>query len=173
MDKKKVEILVAVGLVVIFLVIILQPKKKNQQKKVSYEVQEITGVESVLSSINLIKGNKINVAALEALDIPQEEQTNGRNPFDILVQTNPIAVVPVVEESSEEDSGPFPDLKIQGVVFAQDNPQDSVAIIDDKELKIGDTIEGWTIIIVRDEMVTFQKGKTVHKVNLYEQDNMN
>ncbi|MFC1809236.1 hypothetical protein ACFL3D_03850 [Candidatus Omnitrophota bacterium] len=170
MDRKKVEIIIAVGLILIFFVIILKPKKRGSKGAVKYTVEEVKGVEDVLHSINLIKSNKINLDSIQSIEELRTEQVAGRNPFDILVKTNVIEPEPEIEEPEEmvEDVGPFPDIEIQGVVFAQHNPADSVVIINNEELKIGDRIKEWEIILVQDQVVQFKKENTVHEINLYE-----
>jgi len=169
-EKKKIEIIVAVGLVFIFLLIILMPKKKTKVQKASYEVQEIQGVENVLESINLIKSNKLDLSAVEEIENLEVEGAAGRNPFDILVQTNVIDQKEDVEEEYEEEMRPFPTVTIQGVVYAQDQPSDSVAVIDDDELKIGDFIEGWEIVLIQEKRVVFKQGGVTREVNLYDDE---
>lgn len=168
MEKKKIEIIVAVGLVFIFLLIILSPKKKKGSHSASYEVQEIQGVDAVLESISLIKSNKLNLSAVSEIEKLDIESAGGRNPFDILVQTNVIVQEEVVEETVEEEVISFPTINIQGVVYAQNQPSDSVAVIDDEELRVGDSIEGWEIVVIREERVVFKHGATTHEINLYD-----
>jgi type II secretory pathway component PulC len=168
-DKKKIQIYAAVSLVVVFVAILLIPKDKKAAS-VELETPEVKGVQTVLDSIRLIKSNKIDPAALKNLEELKGAQVGGRNPFDILVQTNVIATPPpeAVAETVIENAEPFPEINVQGVVYAQDNAADSVVIINGEELKIGDAVEGWEIVLVNDDLVMFKKGTSVHKLSLYE-----
>jgi hypothetical protein len=169
-DRKKIEIYAAVGLVVIFVAILLIPKDKKKAEPVESETHEVKGVQAVLDSIRLIKSNKIDPAALKNLEELKGAQVGGRNPFDILVQTNVIAAASpeAVAETVSENAEPFPEITVQGVVYAQDDAADSVVIINGEELKIGDAVEGWEIVLVNDDLVMFKKGTSVHKLSLYE-----
>jgi hypothetical protein len=170
-EKKKIEIYVALGLIVIFIAIIMMPKNKKKFMNVDDAgIPEVEGVQLVLESIQLIKKNKIDPAALQNLEDSKSAHVGGRNPFDILVQTKVIAVAPpeAIAETMVESIEPFPEVTVQGVVYAQDNPADSIVIINGEELKIGDAVDEWEIMQINDDLVMFKKGSSVHKLSLYE-----
>ncbi len=170
MDKKKIQLYIVVTVIVIFVAILIMPKDKKRMIAVDSSDHEVKGVQDVLESIRLIKSNKIDTSALKSLEDLKSTQVGGRNPFDILVQTNVVQAPgeTVVAEAVDVAPEPFPEVSAQGVVFARDNPADSVVIINGEELKIGSTIEGWEIVTINDDLVMFKKGASVHKLSLYE-----
>jgi len=55
---------------------------------------------------------------------------------------------------------------VSGIIYAQ-TEIDSQVIVNGELYKVGDTIEGWTVVTIEDEMVLFENGETEYIFNLY------
>ena len=101
--------------------------------------------------------------------IMQEKVQEGwkRNPFEILVST--VIIKEDEEESTIFTSAGDPTFTVSGIVHEL-KPEDSSVIIDGDFYKIGDTVDGWTVIDIKAENVHFIKGQTEYIYNLYEHE---
>lgn len=168
LDKKQIETILAVVLIVVFLGILLKPRPKKMSFAYQKATENVGIVVGVLSDIAAIQKDKLDVSAKDTITIADVK----RDPFDILVETTRVVPQPLPPEPEEpvqeaEPEVAVPKLTVQGLLYQEKAPASSIAIMNGIEYKVGDTIEGWTIEEIRSDAVVLRHGKQRHEVKLY------
>ncbi|MCD6583860.1 MAG: hypothetical protein J7K71_04160 [Candidatus Omnitrophica bacterium] len=152
MDKKRVELIITLGLVIIFIFVLavnLKPKKPKQKLSPSSKISEKEkGV-----SISKKKIEKILRASPQEI----EKQKNraqlswGRDPF--------FSSFLVKKEVSKTTS-----LTLKGVTIGKDKK--GYAFINDEIVTIGDTIEGYQVIEIQKNKVILKRDNELFYLTL-------
>jgi len=169
-SKKNIQILVIIGCSLILCGLLLNNfLKGDSSSRVEFD-KMIDSVSNIFNDfdgyVRLLADKEIN-DSLER--IMQEKVQEGwkRNPFEILVST-------VILKDDEKESSIFtsvgdPTFTVSGIVYEM-KPEDSSVIINGEFYKLGDNVNGWTVVDIKAENVHFKKGETEYIYNLYEHE---
>jgi len=165
MDKQKIQILAAGALGLVLVVLLFGNMFGKRSSGSAPVTQSSDSVSQIFREFDANVSYLANKEINDTLErIMQEKLQEGwqRNPFQILVSTK------MEQEIAEEElvSVGEPTFAVSGIIYAQ-TEIDSQVIVNGELYKVGDTIEGWTVVTIEDEMVLFENGETEYIFNLY------
>ena len=162
--KTQMEIIIVVFLIVVLGgLLITTPEKKEKRSVAQLDPAKIESIMELFTHNDILCGEEQLAGHVRAYCEKQRKKPYGRNPFALTVDTateEPLAGEVVTDREA-------PQVSIQGVLYVKDDPQSSIAIIGGQEKKVGDSVNGWTIVRIRDNVVYFQNGQQVYKSHLY------
>lgn len=129
MDKRRIELIIAVVASLIFIILLINALTKLKRAPSPIPTMPETAVQ------------RAEPALVKPADIERKDLTWGRDPF-------------VLGEVKSEKKGPTR-LVLNGIIWDEKNPY---AIINDEVVAKGDTIDGNTVIEVRRDSVILDSG---------------
>ena len=164
MDKKQKEIIAAVALVVIAIVAFLlaagkimrsSPRRGGGAPKIDAKLPPLS--ETVSGGTELSKSGaassqgavqKEKVAIYNVEDMPW-----GRDPF---VFDRAFIFTPGTGQTRAAKEEQLASLKLAGIIISTDKPQDSIAVINGENLKVGEKIGGFILRDIKTNSVTLE-----------------
>ena len=173
MDKKQKELIIASFVVIIALIMVFSTIKKaggSKSKKpvaaISVEGQSSRGDFSYLESETSYVRRDASTKTRRASSYNVEELDWGRDPFVIdkakLLESTGQSWAVKLEQLSR--------LKLTGMMVSGDTPEDSIAVINGEDLKIGDNIFGFIIKDIRSNFVVLESGSQKFMLRLWEEE---
>ena len=144
MDKKKREQIILIVLIPAFLISVIYMRSVNKKSATTGTVKVTSSSNMKLKSIDSIPKPK-----------PPSDIKYEAGPRDPLKNIFKLYVQELQKKISTGDAKdiPLPKLNIEGLVWNSDMPQ---AIINDKVVRIGDTIEGVEVVKIEKKGVTIK-----------------
>lgn len=97
--------------------------------------------------------------------IPQDSSSWRREPFKSTVESKRLAAVPIKQIPQSSLATSSPDLALQGIMKSN---QHYYAIINNRTVKPGEQIEGWTIAEISRYRVTIHREKEKQMYDIYQ-----
>jgi len=123
----------------------------------------ITKLDKEMQDLEKVEEKK-QIAPPEVIVRPRVEYkaNDFKNPFSDPFQENAVSAPGKIPEGPQVQEKPLPPLEVQGIIWGGDFPQ---AIINNKVVKIGDTVEGVTISAIDKDGVEVIFEQTKHRLS--------
>ncbi|MBU2541578.1 MAG: general secretion pathway protein GspB [Candidatus Omnitrophica bacterium] len=168
MDKQQKELIIAVIVVTIAIIAVFATIKKftrsRPQRPKSAPAQVIDKDESSKELVYFKTSVKDTAKKEDVYDVKDLDW--GRDPFVLdkrsLGGSSDQNWVAKMEQISK--------LELSGMIISEDNPKDSIAVINEENLKAGDKISGFTIKDIRANFVVLESGGEKFMLRLWEEE---
>lgn len=150
MGKEKRNLIITVVLLVVFFFLV--GKNFLFRKKAASGTTSVGGSQTATAgSVSILNEIKQNQSLWDAQQSRWDQEAWGRDPF-----------FPGGSQTGQFGSVP---LSLTGIVWDRKTP---IAMVNDKVLKNGDTIEGYTVVEIKPSSIIFSSGENKFELQLFQ-----
>lgn len=179
MDKRQIEIIAApivIIIAIIFVVSVVGKVSRTRPGKTSVVMKEgitpslgSSGKEIVFKDSTFVP-NQLSDFALKDKKTSEADIAQlpwGRDPF---ILDKAVLFSPGMDQDKASRYEVLSKLKLTGMIISEEDPKDSIAVINGENLKVGNTISGFILKEIRQDSVLFDWNNTEFELKLWEEE---